>query len=190
MRKIRLKSIDIDIVDSSFDDALKEAGHPIESSESRYICFLEANLLSLAIKDKKLQGVLKKADIVFPDGVVLSLLNRINGGGKISRISGPSFILKACEYGQQFGWKHFFYGGSEGIPERLAKNLKAKYPKMLVAGTYSPPFRELTDDEELNVKQMIENSGADLLWVGLGGPKQEFWMAEHVKKIMSLLCLE
>ena len=183
MKKINFKNIGVDIVDSSSDIALEEVGRLIELKKKAYVCFLEGNLFSQALSNNELQDVLRKADLVFPDGVILSILNRIKGRGKLQRISGPSFMLKACEYGQQFGWKHFFYGGDEGVPGQLVKKLTEKYPDVKVAGMHSPPFRGLTDNERLNVKQMIEDSGADLLWVGLGGPKQEFWMAKHVNKI-------
>ncbi|MCQ2352898.1 MAG: WecB/TagA/CpsF family glycosyltransferase [Victivallaceae bacterium] len=101
----------------------------------------------------------------------------------VSRVSGPSFMLHACEYGVARQWRHFFLGGGDGVVQKLADNLKSKNPGMIVAGCYTPPFRDLTEEEELQVKTMIENSHADLLWVGLGGPKQEFWMKKHLNNI-------
>ncbi|MBW2167297.1 MAG: WecB/TagA/CpsF family glycosyltransferase, partial [Deltaproteobacteria bacterium] len=87
------------------------------------------------------------------------------------------------------GRKHFFYGGDNGVPERLSQSLKEKIPGLNVVGTFSPPFRSLTDVEVNNVKRMIEESGAEVLWVGLGAPKQEQWMAEHLGKIRVPLML-
>ncbi|OPZ01351.1 MAG: putative N-acetylmannosaminyltransferase [candidate division BRC1 bacterium ADurb.BinA364] len=99
------------------------------------------------------------------------------------RTPGPSFLLRACEFGLSRGYRHFFYGGAEGVPQRLAERLRQRYPGIQIVGAYSPPFRELTEAEEAEVKEMIEAARPHLLWVGLGGPKQNLWMASHVGKI-------
>jgi len=92
-------------------------------------------------------------------------------------------MFEYCRHGLQKGRKHFFYGGAEGIAELLKAKLTEQFPNLIVAGTYCPPFRKLTDEEEEDVKRRIEESGAEMVWVGLGAPKQDIWMAEHVGKI-------
>jgi N-acetylglucosaminyldiphosphoundecaprenol N-acetyl-beta-D-mannosaminyltransferase len=126
---------------------------------------------------------LSGARLVLPDGIAVLTYAWLNGLTAPERIPGPGFMLAACEHGLQRGWRHFFYGGAPGVPERLAENLALKYPGIRIAGTWSPPFRELTEAEEAQTKEMIEDANADLLWVGLGSPKQELWMARHVGRI-------
>ena len=104
-------------------------------------------------------------------------------GQDIKRFHGPDFMLKVCEFGQAHGWRHFFYGGKEGVADILVENLKKKYPNMQVAGTFCPPFRDLSSDEEKDMIKYIKDSKADIIWVGLGLLKQEKWIAKYQKDI-------
>lgn len=104
-------------------------------------------------------------------------------GEEIKRFHGPDFMLKACEYGQEHGWRHFFYGGKEGVADILVENLKKQYPNIQIAGTFCPPFRELSIEEEKDMIQYIKESKADMVWVGLGLLKQEKWIAKYQEQI-------
>ena len=163
--------------------AVRLLAQAIERPGRRYFCFCEANLLASAIRDRAVARVLDRADVVFADGVALVLLAQALGHARPSRVPGPSFMLAACEYGVDKGWRHFFYGGAQGIGEKLAAGLTARFPGIAIAGTHCPPFRPLTGREEAAVKSKIEQSGADIVWVALGSPKQELWCARHVGKI-------
>jgi N-acetylglucosaminyldiphosphoundecaprenol N-acetyl-beta-D-mannosaminyltransferase len=98
-------------------------------------------------------------------------------GHRVERVYGPDVMLAACERGQALGHSHFFYGGVDGVAEQLAARLRARFPALRVAGSYAPPFRPLTDDEEREIAARINSSGADIVWVGLGTPKQDYWVA-------------
>lgn len=104
-------------------------------------------------------------------------------GEEIKRFHGPDFMLKACEYGQEHGWRHFFYGGKEGVADILVENLKKQYPNIQIAGTFCPPFREMSIEEEKDMIQYIKESKADMVWVGLGLLKQEKWIAKYQEQI-------
>lgn len=97
----------------------------------------------------------------------------------MDRVYGPDLMLALCERSLEKGYRHFFYGGAPGVPERLAERLGARFPGLRVVGTFSPPFRPLTLEEDEKVVRMINGASPDILWVGLGAPKQERWMAEH-----------
>jgi N-acetylglucosaminyldiphosphoundecaprenol N-acetyl-beta-D-mannosaminyltransferase len=92
-------------------------------------------------------------------------------------------MLALCERSLDRGYKHFFYGGGEGVAERLATALARRYPGLDIAGSHTPPFRALTDSEDAAAVDLINGSGADIVWVGLSTPKQERWMAEHLGRI-------
>jgi len=164
-------------------NSLRQLDSLINDGDYHYICFLEANLLSRINGKSELRNVLCQASMVLPDGVALTFLARCLGVRLPERVPGPRFLPAACEYGLRRGYRHFFLGGASGVAERLADVLSQRYPGLKVAGTYSPPFRPLTGNEEQEVKATIERARPHLLWVGLGGPKQEFWMAEHLGKI-------
>ncbi len=183
MNRLILQQLDLPLINSNYDTALQEMTKILPESSGRFAVFFEGNLLSRAISDKEVCRCIRSADWIFPDGIVICHLLSLYSKQKISRISGPTFMLKACEFGQTRNWKHFFYGGTPETLKKLINNLKSKYPDLQVAGTYAPPFRPLNVSEELEVKELIENSNTDFLWVGLGGPKQEFWIRDHRHKI-------
>jgi N-acetylglucosaminyldiphosphoundecaprenol N-acetyl-beta-D-mannosaminyltransferase len=104
-------------------------------------------------------------------------------GAAIHRLTGPALLEACCEYGVPRGWRHFFYGGRPGVPELLSEKLTARFPGMITAGTCSPPFRPLDAQEDAAVVETIRASRPDIVWVGLGLPKQEQWIAAHIGRV-------
>lgn len=122
-----------------------------------------------------------EAGLVTPDGMPLVWLSRLYGHNHVERVYGPDLMLALCERSVEH--KHFFYGGGEGVPDLLAVRLGERFPRLRVVGTYSPPFRALTESEDESVVKMINGAEPDIVWVGLGTPKQELWMADHRNKL-------
>jgi N-acetylglucosaminyldiphosphoundecaprenol N-acetyl-beta-D-mannosaminyltransferase len=110
-------------------------------------------------------------------------LSRWHGAREVSRVYGPDLMLAFCERSVGKGYRHYFYGGAEGVPERLADRLCRRFPGLVVAGTYSPPFRALSDAEDAALVERVNAARPDLVWVGLSTPKQERWMAAHRAKL-------
>jgi N-acetylglucosaminyldiphosphoundecaprenol N-acetyl-beta-D-mannosaminyltransferase len=104
-------------------------------------------------------------------------------GERVPRYTGPIFQLDCTARGAAEGWRHFYYGGKEGVAEEMARRLAERYPGSICVGTYSPPFRPLTDEEDQSVVDMINRAQPDIVWVGLGLPKQEQWIAAHLGRI-------
>jgi N-acetylglucosaminyldiphosphoundecaprenol N-acetyl-beta-D-mannosaminyltransferase len=130
-----------------------------------------------ARRNSHFRGILIAADLVVPDGMPLVWLGRWHGHALARRVYGPELMEAFCRItGAQF--KHYFYGGAPGVPEHLAEMLHCRY-SIRVAGAYSPPFRQLTPEEDTEVGALIERAAPDVLWVGLSTPKQEYWMYEH-----------
>lgn len=179
MEKVLIADLDITVVDGTMQAALEELNLRLREHYGRFVVFFEANLLSLSIQDPEVRDCIRQADLVFPDGIAVSKLVSFYSGRQVERISGPSFMLKACEYGQSRNWKHFFYGGTPEAMEKLQANLREKYPDIRIAGAYIPPFRPLTVEEEAEMQRQIALAQPDFLWVGLGGPKQENWIMAH-----------
>lgn len=133
--------------------------------------------------DPEFKKTLNATDMIVPDGTPLVWLGRRLGYDLPHRVYGPGLMLAFCEETKAQGLRHFFYGGEPGVPKELAESLKRRFPNMQVAGTYSPPFRPLTREEDDEIVAMISRANPDVLWVGLGAPKQERWMHAHRDKL-------
>jgi N-acetylglucosaminyldiphosphoundecaprenol N-acetyl-beta-D-mannosaminyltransferase len=144
-----------------------------------YFCFCEANLLSQLGWHRELKAVLDHADGVFADGVAIELLAWAHGIRLPGRVPGPSFMQAAMEYGRSREWRHFLLGGAEGVAESCARRFREMYPGVQIVGTYSPPFPFEATVIPAELRARIESTAPHLLWVGLGGPKQELWVAAN-----------
>jgi N-acetylglucosaminyldiphosphoundecaprenol N-acetyl-beta-D-mannosaminyltransferase len=149
---------------------------------ARYVAVTGMHGVSEAQRDPAFKNALGTADLVVSDGMPLVWLGRVRGfSGMKRRVYGPELMETFC---RQTGgkYRHFFYGGAAGVADMLAKVEQERYG-IQVAGTYCPPFRRLTPDEETEVQAIIEEAAPDVLWIGLSTPKQETWMYEHREKI-------
>lgn len=181
MKRVRIGGTPVDLI--SINDLFEKLDQFVLVGKSHYVCFCDAHLCVRAHKERHIKDIMDNASLVLPDGVSMTIGARLLGKNVPDRLPGPVVMIKYCEHGVRSGLKHFFYGGGPGIAEKLAENLHRKIPGLNVAGTFSPPFRPLSESEEIEVKEIIEKSKTDVLWIGLGAPKQELWMAEHVGKI-------
>jgi len=163
--------------------AVSAIGEWIDTRTPRYVCVSGVHGVMESQRDAALLAIHNRAGLVTPDGMPLVWLGRLAGHREMTRVYGPDLLLACCKKSEERGWRHFFYGGGEGVAPLLAQRLCGRFPAMQVAGTYTPPFRALTDDEEFAVSRMIEDSRADIVWVGLSTPKQERWMAAHVGRL-------
>jgi N-acetylglucosaminyldiphosphoundecaprenol N-acetyl-beta-D-mannosaminyltransferase len=145
----------------------------------RYIAVTDMHSLMQAQHAASFRDILRDADLVVPDGFPLVWLGRRKGFALRRRVYGPELMEKFCQETASRGYRHFFYGGAPGVAQELAARLVARFPCLEVAGTFCPPFRSLTKHEDEDVVAMINRSRADIVWVGLGAPKQERWMFEH-----------
>ena len=141
------------------------------------IAFAGLHGISEAHKDSRYKTILNSADLVVPDGMPLVWLGRLYGHSIQRRVYGPEVMETFCrKTGSQY--RHFFYGGAAGVAASLATSLRERF-HIVVAGTCSPPFRELTQEEDKAIMDRVHEAAPDVLWVGLGTPKQERWMHEH-----------
>ncbi len=146
-------------------------------ANGRFIAVTGMHGVSESLDDPNLRQILNTADLVVPDGMSLVWVGRLRGCDLPRRVYGPELMESFCAAtGSRY--RHFFYGGGPGVAERIAAAEHGRYG-IQVAGTYTPPFRPLTQDEEREVAELVEKSRADVLWVGLSTPKQERWMYDH-----------
>jgi N-acetylglucosaminyldiphosphoundecaprenol N-acetyl-beta-D-mannosaminyltransferase len=168
-----------------YSQVLQQISRWHNNNMCRAISFVNPHSVMVSFKDPDMAKALRQSSIILSDGIGIVIASRILGCSQIHRITGPAFMLKSCEWSQYYGYSHFFYGGAEGVAEQLAEHLKQKYPRLKIAGTYCPPFRNLTPQEEEEVIANINSHKPDILWVGLGAPKQEKWINQHLGKIQT-----
>jgi N-acetylglucosaminyldiphosphoundecaprenol N-acetyl-beta-D-mannosaminyltransferase len=146
----------------------------------RYVAVTGMHGVTEAQHDSTFKEVLNAAELVVADGYPLVWLGRRKGFSQMKRrVYGPELMAVFCEETARKCYRHFFYGGAPGVAEELASRFAARYPGLAVAGVYSPPFHALTAEEDRQVVAMINSARTDIVWVGLGAPKQERWMFEH-----------
>jgi putative colanic acid biosynthesis glycosyltransferase WcaI len=160
-----------------FDSVLERVLKAPETGERLSVHFATAHTLVESHDHDGMRGALAQG-LTQPDGMPLVWLGRA-GGRPVERVCGPDFMPALIERGISAGRTHFFYGGAPGVPEALAARLIDRYPALRVAGTYSPPFRTLTAEEEEAVVDRINAAQPDYVWVGLGTPKQDLWLAAN-----------
>jgi N-acetylglucosaminyldiphosphoundecaprenol N-acetyl-beta-D-mannosaminyltransferase len=155
----------------------------IAAADHQYVCVTGVHGVMESQDDPNLRDIHNRAGLVTPDGMPLVWLSRLKGYRHVERVYGPDLMLACCAASVSNGHRHFFYGGAPGVPERLAAGLQDRFPGLIVAGTWSPPFGEPTLVEERATIERINSADPDIVWVGLSTPKQERWMATHVGRL-------
>jgi len=159
--------------------AVDEITRWIDTRQPHYVCVTGVHGVMECQRDPELLGIHNRAGLTVPDGMPMVWAGRRAGAGWMSRVPGPGLMLDVLARAAKRGWSSYLYGAGEGVPELLGERLCARLPGLRIVGTYSPPFRPLTAEEDAEVVDRINASGADLVWVGLSTPKQERWMAAH-----------
>jgi N-acetylglucosaminyldiphosphoundecaprenol N-acetyl-beta-D-mannosaminyltransferase len=160
--------------------ATKKIESWIANRECNYVCITGVHGVMESQRQLELKHIHNRAGMVTPDGMPMVWVNRLRGNSHVSRVYGPDLMLEMCRRSVEKGYRHFLYGGGEGVAELLKRKLQEKCPGVQIVGTYTPPFRKLTDEEDADVCRIINASQADIVWVGLSTPKQEYWMSQHL----------
>jgi N-acetylglucosaminyldiphosphoundecaprenol N-acetyl-beta-D-mannosaminyltransferase len=164
-------------------EVLAEMERAISAGQTgRYISITNTESMYHGLRNAEHGAYIRDADFSLCDGVGV-IVAGMAWGHRVERINGPVLQLLASDYGQQRKWRHFFYGGKEGVADEMARRLKAQFPDLEVCGTYCPPFRALTESEEAAFAEQIATLKPDIIWVGLGLIKQEKWIADHLERL-------
>lgn len=155
----------------------------IDNLKGQYMCVSNVHTTVMSYDDESYKNVQNSALLAIPDGGPLSSVGRKRGHTQMQRTTGPSYMKEIFDISEKYGYSHYFYGSTEQTLKLMNKNLKKDYPNLKIAGMYSPPFRELTKEEDEEIIQNINNTNPDFVWVGLGAPKQEIWMYNHKDKV-------
>jgi N-acetylglucosaminyldiphosphoundecaprenol N-acetyl-beta-D-mannosaminyltransferase len=169
---VRVSAIDMTAALTRIEDWIRRR-------QREYVCVTGVHGVMESWRDDELRRIHNSAGLVTPDGMPLVWLSRRMGFNHVSRVYGPDLMLAMCGRSAAKGYRQFFFGGAEGVAELLTSRLESRFPRLRIAGIYSPPFRSLSAAEDAAVVEQINAAAPDIVWIGLSTPKQERWMAEH-----------
>ena len=159
----------------------------LEELRGHYICVSNVHTTVTAYRNPQYRAVQNGAAMNIPDGKPLSIVQRMGGEKDAGRVPGPDLMPELFALSEKKGYRHYFYGSTQETLDALKERLAEKYPEMTVAGMYSPPFRPMTEEEDREAVERINAAKPDFIWVGLGAPKQEKWMAEHEGRLCGVM---
>lgn len=177
---LRVNILGVGISAITLQQAVDRIAYWIDNQERQYVCVCTVHTVMECRRDERMRSAVNRAGLATPDGMPLVWLSRWwQKQAQVERVYGPDLMLALCQYSVERGYTHYFYGGAAGVPELLAQKLSRRFPGLKVAGAYSPPFRPLTSAEDTEIIEQINQAAPDVVWVGLGTPKQDLWMAAH-----------
>lgn len=151
----------------------------IKTRRRTYVCVAPVSTIVDCQDDLDYRNVVNCADMVTPDGMPLVWLGKLSGDRDVERTYGPDLMLTLCSISQERGYTHYLYGGTNKTCQLLEEALKKRFPRLNIIGRFSPPYRSDFIEENVGVIDEINRLGVDILWVGLGSPKQDFWIYQH-----------
>ncbi len=155
----------------------------MDARTPQYVCVTPAHAVMECHDHPELKLIYNQSGLTTPDGMSIVWLLKLFGFSHVDRVYGPDLMLEVCRSSQDKGYKHYFYGGAPGVADQLAEKLLKRFPELKIVGLESPPFRELTDVENQEMIKRIQSAAPDIIWVGIGSPRQEKWMSRHLKDL-------
>lgn len=177
----------VDIAAIDMEWLLEFLNHNVKNLSGDYICVSNVHTTVTAYENQEYCNVQNGGIMAIPDGGPLSSVGQKRGFKNMKRTTGPSLMGEIFKISATEGYRHYFYGSTDETLEKFYSVLTESYPGIQIAGMYSPPFRPMTEDEDKEIVARINETKADFVWVGLGAPKQEKWMAVHQGRVNGLM---
>ena len=177
--------VDVDAID--LDEALGRVAVLLQGSRKSYVCVAGVHGIMEAQRNPQLMEVYSGSEMTIPDGMPLAWVGRMQGHIAMPRVTGPDLMLEVFRRKEFARATHFLYGGREGIAEELRDKLRIQFPWVKIVGTYTPPFRVLSEYEEEQFISTIGGLKPDIIWVGISCPKQEIFMARYLPELETKL---
>ena len=177
----------VQIADINMQWLLQFTDENIKKIGGDYFCVANVHTTVRSSENEDYRTIQNNSLLTIPDGGPLSTVGRKRGATQIARTTGPDFMGEIFKLSAEKGYRHYFYGSTPETLEKMINNLQRNYPGIIVAGSFSPPFREISDAEDNEITERICDTASDFIWVGLGAPKQEKWMAAHQGRVNGLM---
>jgi N-acetylglucosaminyldiphosphoundecaprenol N-acetyl-beta-D-mannosaminyltransferase len=183
VREERLNILGVCVSPINLDSAVATLERWIDEHSHNYVCVTGVHGVMESRRDERLRSIHNAAGMVVPDGMPLVWFSRLCGRSGTERVYGPDLMRKMTALSARRGFRQFYFGGADGVADKLKHCLTGAHPGLEVVGTLCPPFHESTNAEDQAFIDAINRARPDIVWVGLSTPKQELWMASHLGRI-------
>ena len=183
--RVRVVSLDTDVVDHAF--AVRRVAELVEQRSGGYVCFSTVHMTMEAHDSPEFAAKVNAADMIVTDGMPIVWMQKLSGRKAASRVRANDLMMLLCGYAEEHGLTVGFYGGKPEVIDAIRERATRDFPKLRIAFAYSPPFRPLTEEEDDAITCEINESAPDILFMGLGCPKQETWMASHRDRVGAVM---
>jgi N-acetylglucosaminyldiphosphoundecaprenol N-acetyl-beta-D-mannosaminyltransferase len=167
----------------AMDDARRAIEGWVANRTMTYVTVTPAHAVMDASRDPELRRIFNASGLTTPDGMAIVWILRLRGYRKVERVYGADLMLEVCRDGLEKGYRHFLLGGEEGVADALRRSLMVRFPGIQVTGTLTPAFGPISEQEDRVAVERVNGARPDIVWVGLGTPKQERWMAAHLGRL-------
>lgn len=171
----------------NLERAVSRVAQFLQSDRKGYLCAVDVSGVLAARRDPAVARTFAEAAIVIPDGTPTAWVGRLQKHALMEAVTGPALMRAIFSRAQFAAYRHFFYGGKEGVADDLAANMVRQFPWTCVAGTYTPPFRDLTSEEEDDLARTIKACKPDMIWVGISAPRQDLFMRRMLPRLETRL---
>jgi len=171
----------------NLETAVSRVAEELLSNRKGYVCAVGVHGILEARQDPMVARAVADAAIVIPDGTPTVWVGRLQKHASMRHVTGPTLMREIFRRKEFSRYSHFFYGGKEGVADELANNMLRQFPWINIAGTYTPPFRELTPSEENDLIRIIRGCRPDIIWVGISTPRQELFMRKMLSHLQTRL---
>ncbi|NNE65369.1 MAG: WecB/TagA/CpsF family glycosyltransferase [Pyrinomonadaceae bacterium] len=178
-------SLDVDVC--NYESVIERIAEMTEEDFGSYVCVSTVHMVMEGHDDPAYGDTVNSADLVVPDGMPLVWMQKLQGADESGRVRGNDLMIRLCAYAEEKGLSVGFYGGMPEVIEGILERARNEFPKLDIVYAFSPPFRSLTAEEDSTVVKEIMEKKPDILFVGLGCPKQEIWMADHKSKLDAVM---
>lgn len=180
----RVNILGVGVSAINISTALARVEQWIERREPNYVVAAPAHCIAECVQNEMLRKIYNRAGMVLPDGRPIAWICQLMGYTHVEQVRGSDFMLEACSRFVARGCRHFLYGGwpAEAV-EELASKLRERCPGIQIVGTYAPPFRPISPEEDMMIVEHINAAKPDIVWIGLGAPKQDIWAQSHLDRV-------
>ena len=169
------------------ESAIEKIVELVKGENGGYVCFSTVHMVMESYDNEEYGEKVNGADFVIPDGMPLVWMQKLQGEKNANRVRANDLMIRLCEYAAENDLKIGFYGGQQKVIDSILERAARELPKLPIVYAFSPPFRPLTAGEDAEITEEIVNSGAQILFMGLGCPKQENWMAAHKNNVSAVM---
>ncbi len=183
----RVNVVSLNINVCNHESAIRQIAELVEHGKGGYVCFSTVHMIMESHDNAEYGAKVNAADLIIPDGMPLVWMQKLQGEGQAARVRANDLMILLCAYAEKNDLTVGFYGGKQSVIDAITKRARKDFPKLKIAYAFSPPFRPLTDAEDAEITAEINRKNPDILFMGLGCPKQENWMAAHKNRVKAVM---